>query len=366
MGTKHGASILNFVSELPRVVYSPNDVHLSPEEKGIKLTPEGELVSYEYGKVLSLNSAIAISPGRIEVQQYNKSIECRDFDNELIEYISLICSTQNINKGYLVSPYQTIGAYEVPVLVQSKNSQNPKIAFQFLDLFWNRNEISSSTYHQTKTALLHKSNVKLIQIFTDDWVYKNDETKKRIKELVIPTRTSTIKIQPLSKYTSDILINNLCETPFESDQQYALYNNGAVSSVFTFRYDKLQDIRLHSLNPTRDLGYIFEFLGELLLGSGIEYINIISDLRYGIPYHPSLNKSTQFTAPREYEISQNQVPWVKTLKIRSELPKKNIEIYSDIDPLMHSSYSQDLNGSRIESASNIFDSGLIIQTKYFS
>ena len=37
MGTKHGASILNFVSELPRVIYNPDETHLPSEKKRIKI-----------------------------------------------------------------------------------------------------------------------------------------------------------------------------------------------------------------------------------------------------------------------------------------------------------------------------------------
>ena len=40
-------------------------------------------------------------------------------------------------------------------------------------------------YHVNKTELCESKNIQLIHIFEDEWLFKNDVIKKRIKKLVI-------------------------------------------------------------------------------------------------------------------------------------------------------------------------------------
>ena len=364
MGTKHGASILNFVSELPMVIYNPDETHLPSEKKGLKLKDDGELVSYEYGKVLSLNSAIAISPGRIEVQEYNKSINDRDFEFELFEFLSTFIPFDDIHmyKRGIVNPY------EIPILV--KNTNNPyekcNFAFEFIDLFWCRNEIQDKLYHQLKTTALHKSNIKLIHIFTDDWLTKKEDVQRRIKEIISPQTITSLKIQGISKYHSDIQVNKMCEIPANSDQQYSLLVNDQISSIFTYTItNNCNNIRVHSFAPNRDLHFINSFLTTELR---INNIRFIMDLRYGIVINSLLDSNVSFTAPNLYKVHHTPINWTKSY-IEYEPVQVNDGFLGrkDVDQkfINNSSYCNDkvetmYNRPVKESAMNVSDCGYVI------
>lgn len=54
------------------------------------------------------------------------------------------------------------------------------IAFEFNGIYWHNELYRSSKYHLEKTELCEKNGIKLIHIYQDDWIYKQNIVKSRI------------------------------------------------------------------------------------------------------------------------------------------------------------------------------------------
>lgn len=81
-----------------------------------------------------------------------------------------------------------------------------KIGFEFNGIYWHNELYKSSTYHLDKTELCEKNNIKLIQIYQDDWIYKQDIIKSRILNILNITQNKIYARQTKIKEITD---NNL-------------------------------------------------------------------------------------------------------------------------------------------------------------
>ena len=80
---------------------------------------------------------------------------------------------KNLNDRNILKPYE-LDIY-LPDL---------KLAFEFNGLFYHSEKCIENNYHFKKTELCEQNNIRLIHIYEDDWIYKQEIVKSRILNLI--------------------------------------------------------------------------------------------------------------------------------------------------------------------------------------
>jgi len=94
---------------------------------------------------------------------------------ELLEFIKSIESLEIIENSREIIP-----PYELDIFIPSKN-----IAIEFDGLYWHSEKnIDDKNYHLNKTELCQFQNIQLIHIFEDEWIFKQDIVKSRLKQIL--------------------------------------------------------------------------------------------------------------------------------------------------------------------------------------
>lgn len=99
-------------------------------------------------------------------------------ENELYEYIKSIVSQNTvISKGVK----RFVGRYEVDIYIPTH-----KLAFEFNGIYRHSDACGKlPNYHNKKSSMCHELCVDLIHIYESDWVHKNSQTKKLIKNIIL-------------------------------------------------------------------------------------------------------------------------------------------------------------------------------------
>ncbi len=118
---------------------------------------------------------------------------------KIIEYINSIIK----NKQIIENDRTILKPKELDIYIPSK-----KIAIEFNGLYWHSEEkILDKNYHLNKTLECEKQGIQLIHIFEDEWLFKKDIVKSRLKQILnksnskrIHARKCLIKeIKPITK-----------------------------------------------------------------------------------------------------------------------------------------------------------------------
>lgn len=126
---------------------------------------------------------------------------------------------------------------ELDIYIPSKN-----MAIEFDGLYWHNhfNCHGDKNYHLNKTKMCMDKNIHLIHIFEDEWLFKNDIVKSRIRDYlgiydnVVYARKCQIKKIEDTSYL-DFLDNNHLQGKISSSINYGLYDiNGQLISLMTF------------------------------------------------------------------------------------------------------------------------------------
>jgi hypothetical protein len=149
-------------------------------------------------------------------------------ENELKAFIS------ELNIEFESSNNKLIAPKHIDVYIPSHN-----IGFEFDGLYWHSELYKDNDYHLNKTIDCGKKNVKLIHIFEDEWIYKQDIVKSRIKNLLrlsdnkIFARKCIIKEVKTNDKTK-FLDNNHIQGAVGSTVNLGLYYNNELVSIMTF------------------------------------------------------------------------------------------------------------------------------------
>lgn len=139
----------------------------------------------------------------------------------------------NYDNNIILNSRNIIFPYEIDIYIPDL-----KIAFEFNGLFWH-NEINvSKNYHMIKTEMCEQNNIKLIHIYEDDWIYKQDIVKSRIlnllgKSIKIYSRNCDIRLVS-PKDTRKFLLTNHIQGYVSSRHNIGLYYNNEIVSLMTF------------------------------------------------------------------------------------------------------------------------------------
>jgi hypothetical protein len=107
------------------------------------------------------------------------------YENELKSYISSIYTGEIIeNTKSIISPY------ELDIFLPGE-----QIAIEFNGLYWHSDKYKDKLYHSRKYKMCLDRNIELIQVWQDDWLYKNQIIKSFIEEKILNNFNKIIPIE---------------------------------------------------------------------------------------------------------------------------------------------------------------------------
>lgn len=165
---------------------------------------------------------------------------------QLIEFIKNLIPDTEI----LLHSRSIINPYEIDIYIPSL-----KIAFEFNGLFYHNDDNVPINYHIMKTRLCEKQGIKLIHIWEDEWIEKQEIIKSRIKNLLLKNDKTIFARQCIIKEVSKtderlFLESNHLQGYIVSKYCYGLYikDTNELVSLISFgksRYDKTYEYELY-------------------------------------------------------------------------------------------------------------------------
>jgi hypothetical protein len=203
---------------------------------------------YDYSKVNYINSHTKVSiicPEHGEFKQVpydhldgHGCIKCvpkiSSFELEINDYI-----TNELRLNTIISDRSILNGKELDIYIPSKN-----LAIEFNGLYWHSELFKSKNYHLNKTKLCNDKDIKLIHIFEDEWLYKQDIVKSRLRNILgltnlkIYGRKCIIK-ELSTKDINKFLSNNHLQGAVRASINLGLYYNNELVSVMTFNKPRL-------------------------------------------------------------------------------------------------------------------------------
>ena len=150
-------------------------------------------------------------------------------ENELVQYIrTTYNSVINLNDRQVINPL------ELDIYLPFEN-----IAIEYNGLYWHSSKKIDKNYHLLKTELCEKQGIKLIHIFEDEWLYKQDIVKSRLKSILGLTENKIFArkcvIKEVSFKDSKLFLeNNHIQGNVNAKYRYGLYYNDELVSIMTF------------------------------------------------------------------------------------------------------------------------------------
>ena len=232
--------------------------HDSIKRYGYKYTFENK----EFFQTLILhknNSTIKKYKNIISIENSNYKIQCDREDhifdinihlfherNERNIILCTICNPVNNSSSKELELKDFIKKnYYGEILENSRNIINPyeidiflpelKLGFEFNGLYWHSDKYKNLEYHKNKQKAALENNIKLYNIYEDDWIYKSDIVKSNILKLlnlsyIINNNDIKIKNETFNINVEKFIIQNSI---------YTIYNE---NSNFLCLYDKFDNL----------------------------------------------------------------------------------------------------------------------------
>jgi hypothetical protein len=113
------------------------------------------------------------------------------------------------------------------------------IGIEFNGLWWHNEINKSKNYHKEKSELSNKNGIKLIHIYEDDWLYKQNIIKTRLLDLInknIKIKSDNCLISEIRNVDTikDFLIENHINGYKGSQYNFGLYLNDNLFSIMCF------------------------------------------------------------------------------------------------------------------------------------
>ena len=127
-----------------------------------------------------------------------------------------------------------LGGKELDIYIPSHN-----IAIEYDGLYWHSELHKETNYHLNKTKLCEVNGIKLIHIFEDEWLYKQDIVKSRLKNILGITENKIYarkcEVRVVNQNDCKLFLNNNhIQGTSKSKIKLGLYYNGELVSLMTF------------------------------------------------------------------------------------------------------------------------------------
>ena len=151
-------------------------------------------------------------------------------EKELVEFI------KSLNIEFVENSRKIIKPLELDIYIPSK-----KIAIEFNGLYWHSEEyIKDKNYHLIKTEECLKNNIQLIHIFEDEWIFKQNIVKSRLKQILKISTSQRIharkcQIKEISPKVKNEFLNNFhIQGEDRSNIKLGAFYQNELISVMTF------------------------------------------------------------------------------------------------------------------------------------
>jgi hypothetical protein len=155
-------------------------------------------------------------------------VKYNQMEDELKEYVKSLDFEYDENTKKIIPPL------ELDIYIPNKN-----VAIELNGLYWHSEIYKDNNYHLNKTNECELKNIKLIHVFEDEWLFKKDIVKSRIKNILglttnkVYARKTNIK-EVSSKESKEFLINNHIQGNINSSVRLGLYLDDKLMSLMTF------------------------------------------------------------------------------------------------------------------------------------
>lgn len=163
----------------------------------------------------------------------NKPYSARE--KEIADYIKSVYTGMIIENDRSV-----LGRQELDIYIPDK-----KIAFEFDGVYWHNELYKAPDYHLKKTNDCESAGIHLIHVFEDEWVYRCDIVKSRIRSLLeLNERLGArrCEIRDVSDVDARVFLNdNHIQGYCASKYRYGLYYNDELVALMTFGKSRFAD-----------------------------------------------------------------------------------------------------------------------------
>ena len=154
-------------------------------------------------------------------------------EKELVEFINEMSIPFEENNRTILN------GKELDIYIPSK-----KIAIEFNGLHWHSDKYIPNDYHLNKTELCNTFGINLIHIFEDEWVYKKDIVKSRLKNILGLTENKVYgrkcEVKEVDTKIKSVFLNeNHIQGAVGSKINLGLYYNNELISIMTFGKRKI-------------------------------------------------------------------------------------------------------------------------------
>jgi hypothetical protein len=140
----------------------------------------------------------------------------------------------SLNIPYVRNDRGVLNGQELDIYIPEHN-----LAIEFNGLYYHSTIFKDKNYHLNKTELCEKSKIRLIQIFEDEWMFKQEHVKSRLKSLLglsdvrIYGRKCELRYVD-TKTKTTFLEQNHIQGSVGSSVNIGLYYNNVLVSLMTF------------------------------------------------------------------------------------------------------------------------------------
>jgi len=204
---------------------NPNILEIDYENKIFKMTcNKGHVFEINFGlfhnrKVLKNEFCVVCNP---------IDSSTSDLENQLLKFIG-----ENYN-GTIKKNKKILEDFEIDIYLPDL-----KLGFEFNGLYWHSELFKDKKYHLNKTEESERNGIKLIHIYEDDWLYKQEIVKSRILNLLgksekIHARKCEIKEIENNDLIREFLNKNHLQGFVGSKVKIGLFYNDELVSLMTF------------------------------------------------------------------------------------------------------------------------------------
>ena len=150
--------------------------------------------------------------------------------------IELFKFIQSLNLEIIENSNKIIQPYELDIYIPDKS-----IAIEYNGLYWhNDNNIKNKNYHLDKTELCKSKSIQLIHIFEDEWIFKKEIVKLRLKQILgisslIRVHARKCEIKEISPTVKNEFLNKFhLQGEDKSKRKLGAFYNDELVSVMTF------------------------------------------------------------------------------------------------------------------------------------